>query len=488
MLSVNVAGLIYCAHAALPHLLRAAEDGPRGVADMINISSVAGRVARSGSGVYNLTKHGVGAFSESLRQEVTERHVRVSLVEPGAVATELASHNRPEIREQIGQRFGNVERLAGRGHRRRDPVHRHAPAARGGQRAADPADRAAGLADRVQATSLAELESGLAAGPRRTPCTVAPCELIVRRPAEDAARSCSRRRASIRIEGLVGDRWTPERSGPDTAVTLMSARAAALIAGPRARWALAGDQLYVDLDLSYANLPPGTLLSVGDAIDRGDRRAAHRLRQVPASFWRRRAAARQLIGRPRAEPARDQRQGRHRRDRPQRRPDRQAALEAAAAAPAPAASRCRYSPGRARRRRMWPSARASLGVRRRTRSSTCRRRRRRSVSARRRHAPREPPARAMNLTSPVAVASRVSVTVAVQVRRPTGSDRRRPARKRGGARGTGRAHEDVHDPLSAASRDDRAGRAGDDDRRPDRRARPTRRDDRPPWRRGRSAV
>jgi NADP-dependent 3-hydroxy acid dehydrogenase YdfG len=111
MLAVNVAGLLYCAHAALPHLLRAAEDGPRQVADMVNISSVAGRVARLGSGVYNLTKHGVGAFSESLRQEVTQRHVRVALVEPGAVSTELSSHNRPQIREQISQRFGEVERL-----------------------------------------------------------------------------------------------------------------------------------------------------------------------------------------------------------------------------------------------------------------------------------------------------------------------------------------------------------------------------------------
>jgi NADP-dependent 3-hydroxy acid dehydrogenase YdfG len=111
MLDVNVAGLLYCAHAALPHLLRAAETGPREVADMVNISSVAGRVARNGSGVYNLTKHGVGAFSESLRQEVTGRHVRVSLVEPGAVDTELASHNRPEIRETISGRFAGVERL-----------------------------------------------------------------------------------------------------------------------------------------------------------------------------------------------------------------------------------------------------------------------------------------------------------------------------------------------------------------------------------------
>jgi NADP-dependent 3-hydroxy acid dehydrogenase YdfG len=111
MIEVNVEGLLYCAHAAVPHLLQAAQNGPRQVADMVNISSVAGRVARSGSGVYNLTKHGVGAFSESLRQEVTGRHVRVSLVEPGAVSTELASHNRPEIQESMTRRFGDIERL-----------------------------------------------------------------------------------------------------------------------------------------------------------------------------------------------------------------------------------------------------------------------------------------------------------------------------------------------------------------------------------------
>ena len=111
MVELNVLGLMYCAHAALPHLLSAAKDGPRQVADMVNISSVAGRVARSGSGVYNATKFGVGAFSEGLRQEVTKRHVRVSLVEPGAVATELAGHNRPEVLESIRTRFAGVERL-----------------------------------------------------------------------------------------------------------------------------------------------------------------------------------------------------------------------------------------------------------------------------------------------------------------------------------------------------------------------------------------
>jgi NADP-dependent 3-hydroxy acid dehydrogenase YdfG len=111
MIEVNLLGLLYTAHAALPHLLKAAEDGPRRVADMVNISSVAGRMARKGSGVYNATKHGVGAFSESLRQEVTGRHLRISLVEPGAVATELQSHNRPEVRDQIEKRFVEMDIL-----------------------------------------------------------------------------------------------------------------------------------------------------------------------------------------------------------------------------------------------------------------------------------------------------------------------------------------------------------------------------------------
>jgi NADP-dependent 3-hydroxy acid dehydrogenase YdfG len=111
MIAVNLLGLLYVSKAALPHLLAAAESEPRRVADLVNISSVAGRVARLGSGVYNATKHGVGAFSESLRQEVTERHVRVSLIEPGAVSTELVSHNRPEVQEQLKGRIGDIERL-----------------------------------------------------------------------------------------------------------------------------------------------------------------------------------------------------------------------------------------------------------------------------------------------------------------------------------------------------------------------------------------
>ncbi len=109
MVELNLLGLLYCTHAALPHLLAAAEAEPRSVADVVNVSSVAGRVARLNSGVYNATKHGVGAFSESLRQEVTTRHVRVTVIEPGATATELAFHNRPEILEGMAQTFGGIE-------------------------------------------------------------------------------------------------------------------------------------------------------------------------------------------------------------------------------------------------------------------------------------------------------------------------------------------------------------------------------------------
>jgi NADP-dependent 3-hydroxy acid dehydrogenase YdfG len=105
MLDLNVSALMYCTNAALPHLLRAAEGEPRRVADLVNISSVAGRAARLGAGVYNASKFAVGAFSESLRQEVTRKHVRVTLIEPGMVATELQSHNRPEILDQL--RKGN---------------------------------------------------------------------------------------------------------------------------------------------------------------------------------------------------------------------------------------------------------------------------------------------------------------------------------------------------------------------------------------------
>jgi NADP-dependent 3-hydroxy acid dehydrogenase YdfG len=106
MIHVNVFGVLYCTHAALP-LMR-----EQGSGHIINISSVAGRVATAGAAVYNLTKFGVGAFSEALRQEAVQLGVRVTLVEPGAVATELAGHNRPEVLEQIRRRFGSITRLS----------------------------------------------------------------------------------------------------------------------------------------------------------------------------------------------------------------------------------------------------------------------------------------------------------------------------------------------------------------------------------------
>jgi len=111
MVALNVSGLLYVSHAALPHLLKAAEDGAREVADLVNISSVAGRVARGGAGVYNLTKFGVTAFTEALRQEVGGRHVRISVVEPGAVATELITHVRREVLADLAKRFGQMEVL-----------------------------------------------------------------------------------------------------------------------------------------------------------------------------------------------------------------------------------------------------------------------------------------------------------------------------------------------------------------------------------------
>jgi NADP-dependent 3-hydroxy acid dehydrogenase YdfG len=101
MIDLNLKGLMYVAHAALPHLIEAAAGEPRNVADLVNISSVAGRRVGVGGGVYQATKWGVGTFSEALRQEVTERRVRVSLIEPGATATELATHVREEVRSSL---------------------------------------------------------------------------------------------------------------------------------------------------------------------------------------------------------------------------------------------------------------------------------------------------------------------------------------------------------------------------------------------------
>ena len=110
MVSLNINGVLNLAHAALPHLLQSAQQGPRRVADMVNISSVAGIKTGAGVSVYSLTKYGVGAFTESVRQEVAARHVRVSVIEPGSANTELRSHLRPEVQAR-GHERAAVERL-----------------------------------------------------------------------------------------------------------------------------------------------------------------------------------------------------------------------------------------------------------------------------------------------------------------------------------------------------------------------------------------
>jgi NADP-dependent 3-hydroxy acid dehydrogenase YdfG len=111
MIAINVGGVLNVVRAALPHLAAAAARGPRHVADLVNISSTGGRVARAGTAVYSLTKFGVNAFSESLRQELLANRVRVSLVEPGTVDTELASHTRAELRDDIARTTQSIELL-----------------------------------------------------------------------------------------------------------------------------------------------------------------------------------------------------------------------------------------------------------------------------------------------------------------------------------------------------------------------------------------
>ncbi|MBA3373095.1 MAG: SDR family NAD(P)-dependent oxidoreductase [Euzebyaceae bacterium] len=106
MIETNVLGLMYVTNAALPRLVE------QGSGDIVQVSSVAGRLAREGSGVYNASKWAVNAFSESLRQEVTARGVRVTLVEPGAVATELSDHiTHAESKQRVKERVTKMRPL-----------------------------------------------------------------------------------------------------------------------------------------------------------------------------------------------------------------------------------------------------------------------------------------------------------------------------------------------------------------------------------------
>ncbi len=110
MLELNVKGLMYVVKASLPHLLKAVENGTRRVADVVNISSVAGRFPRANSAGYNATKFGVTGATEAWRQEFTKKGVRFSVIEPGAVDTELPNQ-RDYMKDYVGQVFAGVDRL-----------------------------------------------------------------------------------------------------------------------------------------------------------------------------------------------------------------------------------------------------------------------------------------------------------------------------------------------------------------------------------------
>jgi NADP-dependent 3-hydroxy acid dehydrogenase YdfG len=106
MVNLNVLGLMYATHAVLP-LMKAQGEG-----HIINISSVAGRTASANVGVYNATKWGVGAFSEALRQEVHKDKIRVTVIEPGIVATELGEHiTNTEVKERLQARVAAMTPL-----------------------------------------------------------------------------------------------------------------------------------------------------------------------------------------------------------------------------------------------------------------------------------------------------------------------------------------------------------------------------------------
>lgn len=111
LVKVNIQGVLYVTRTALPHLIAGATDSPRGVADLVTISSTAGWVARPGTAVYSLTKFGVNAFSEGVRQEVLGKRVRVGVVGPGTVDTEIFTHLPTPSREAFERQTGDMVKL-----------------------------------------------------------------------------------------------------------------------------------------------------------------------------------------------------------------------------------------------------------------------------------------------------------------------------------------------------------------------------------------
>lgn len=105
MIDANLYGVLYCSHAVLPVMAQ------QGGGHIVNVSSVAGRIASAGSAVYNMTKWGVNGFSEGLRQEALHANIRVTVVEPGVVATELIGHNDDAVQAMAAKLFEGVEPL-----------------------------------------------------------------------------------------------------------------------------------------------------------------------------------------------------------------------------------------------------------------------------------------------------------------------------------------------------------------------------------------
>ena len=223
----------------------------------------------------------------------------------------------------------------------------------------------------------------------------------MRRPAEGEREVLAEGVLDL-TEGLVGDMWsargskrTPDGSAhPDMQLTLMSARVVDLVAASdRERWTLAGDQLYVDFDISVANLPPGTRLALGSAVIEVTARAAHRLRQVRRALRRRRAPLREHEAASAPAPAWPERQGRRARHG-------LGAATRSASSDAPGRSPPRHQPREAAPRRDGRAARPARGARLRRRAH---------APAERQRPPLEPaPAEAARGEAGAAACARVS--------------------------------------------------------------------------------
>ena len=192
MVSVNVLGLLYTTHAALPHLVQAAEDSPRRVADLVNVGSVAGRQARAGIG--RVQPHEVRRPRRSARDSARRSPAvtsAVSVVEPGRVDTELQTHIRAGGPGGVDAALRGRRTAEGSRHRRGHRVHRDPPTTRRRQRAPGPADRTSGLTTAVDATAATRSAQGRhARRPRARGCP--------RRAGRGGARLQHRQRCAAR--------------------------------------------------------------------------------------------------------------------------------------------------------------------------------------------------------------------------------------------------------------------------------------------------